>query len=72
MLVFYNDINVIDSNIIDYLDCHCFSDISANVAYQEFDIPEDFPFHLRQYIPNVFYRPSVHDEYMDTLGKRYL
>ncbi|KAL5016575.1 hypothetical protein ScPMuIL_006164 [Solemya velum] len=45
-------------------------DISANVAYQEFDIPEDFPFHLRQYIPNVFYRPSVHDEYMDTLGKR--
>ncbi|XP_059172588.1 SET domain-containing protein 9-like [Physella acuta] len=24
----------------------------ANVAYQEFNIPEDFPAHLRQYLPN--------------------
>lgn len=28
-------------------------DFAANVAYQEFDIPEDFPLPLRQFIPNV-------------------
>ncbi|XP_038068498.1 SET domain-containing protein 9-like [Patiria miniata] len=27
----------------------------ANVAYQEFDVPDSFPFHLLQFIPNVFY-----------------
>lgn len=29
----------------------------ANVAYQEFSVPLDFPFHLRQFLPNVFYTP---------------
>lgn len=27
----------------------------ANVAYQEFSVPSDFPFHLRQYLPVNFY-----------------
>ncbi|GFR61476.1 SET domain-containing protein 9 [Elysia marginata] len=27
----------------------------ANVAYQEFSVPYDFPFHLRQYLPVNFY-----------------
>ncbi|KAK3089428.1 hypothetical protein FSP39_003527 [Pinctada imbricata] len=29
----------------------------ANVAYQELDLPSDFPFHLLKYIPNVHYTP---------------
>lgn len=28
----------------------------ANICYQEFDFPEDFPILLRKYIPNVFYQ----------------
>ncbi|CAL1526916.1 unnamed protein product [Lymnaea stagnalis] len=31
----------------------------ANVAYQELDIPDSFPAHLRQYLPNNFYSPSL-------------
>ncbi|XP_071117971.1 SET domain-containing protein 9-like [Haliotis cracherodii] len=31
----------------------------ANVAYQEFDIPSDFPFRLRKYIPNVHFSASI-------------
>ncbi|XP_071138837.1 SET domain-containing protein 9-like isoform X2 [Mytilus edulis] len=34
----------------------------ANVAYQEFDIPADFPFHLRKFIPNNFYSSSYENE----------
>ncbi|XP_060085657.1 SET domain-containing protein 9-like isoform X2 [Ylistrum balloti] len=33
----------------------------ANVAYQEFDIPMEFPFHLRKYIPNINYTSSIQD-----------
>ncbi|XP_033738416.1 SET domain-containing protein 9-like isoform X2 [Pecten maximus] len=33
----------------------------ANVAYQEFDIPEKFPFHLQKYIPNINYSSSIQD-----------
>ncbi|KAK7485347.1 hypothetical protein BaRGS_00023446 [Batillaria attramentaria] len=33
-------------------------DYPANVAYQEFDVPADFPFHLRKYLPNNFYSSS--------------
>ncbi|XP_046561407.1 SET domain-containing protein 9-like [Haliotis rubra] len=40
----------------------------ANVAYQEFDIPSDFPFQLLKYIPNVHYGASTdsitHDRLM--------
>lgn len=32
-------------------------ELPANVAYQEFSVPMDFPFHLRQFLPNVFYSP---------------
>lgn len=36
----------------------CFvTELPANVAYQEFSVPMDFPFHLRQFLPNVFYFP---------------
>ncbi|XP_064632865.1 SET domain-containing protein 9-like [Lineus longissimus] len=34
----------------------------ANVAYQEFDVPHDFPFGLRKYIPNIYYNPSTPDK----------
>ncbi|XP_021373415.1 SET domain-containing protein 9-like isoform X2 [Mizuhopecten yessoensis] len=33
----------------------------ANVAYQEFDIPLQFPFHLRKYIPNINYSSSIQE-----------
>lgn len=37
---------------------NCFvTELPANVAYQEFSVPMDFPFHLRQFLPNVFYSP---------------
>ncbi|PVD22767.1 hypothetical protein C0Q70_16023 [Pomacea canaliculata] len=36
-------------------------DFPANVAYQEFDLPFNFPFHLRQYLPNNFYSANVGD-----------
>ena len=35
-----------------------FVEYPANVAYQEFDVPSDFPFHLRKFIPNNFYSSS--------------
>nr|XP_022316264.1 SET domain-containing protein 9-like [Crassostrea virginica] len=34
----------------------------ANVAYQEFDVPADFPFHYKQFLPNVFYSPHTDDD----------
>ncbi|XP_070535834.1 SET domain-containing protein 9-like [Ptychodera flava] len=34
----------------------------ANVAYQEYNVTEDFPLHLMKYIPNVRYSPpSIHE-----------
>ncbi|KAB5543344.1 hypothetical protein PHYPO_G00077990 [Pangasianodon hypophthalmus] len=38
---------------------NCSNEKPANVCYQEFDVPEDFPIELRQYLPNVNYRPST-------------
>ncbi|XP_069078438.1 SET domain-containing protein 9 isoform X2 [Pleurodeles waltl] len=38
---------------------NCSNDREANVCYQEFDVPKDFPIELRQYIPNIKYS---HDE----------
>ncbi|ELU04644.1 hypothetical protein CAPTEDRAFT_155045 [Capitella teleta] len=32
----------------------------ANVAYQEYDFPLDFPLNQRKYIPNVFHAASIH------------
>lgn len=31
------------------------TDQSANVAYQEINIPISFPLHLRKYLPNIHY-----------------
>ena len=28
---------------------------AANVCYQEYDVPDEFPLELRQYLPNVNY-----------------
>lgn len=33
----------------------CSIEKAANVCYQEFDVPEDFPVELHQYLPNVNY-----------------
>merc|ERR1711894_355983 len=33
----------------------------ANVTYQEFDIPDNFPFHLLKYVPNIHYSPSTEE-----------
>lgn len=38
---------------------NCSNEKAANVCYQEFDVPDDFPLELRQYLPNVNYRPSL-------------
>jgi len=38
------------------------------VEYVEFTIPTDFPFHLRQYIPNVHFSP--HTVILDDEGIR--
>ncbi|KAL2087688.1 hypothetical protein ACEWY4_016516 [Coilia grayii] len=35
---------------------NCSNEKAANVCYQEFDVPEDFPLELHQYLPNVSYR----------------
>ncbi|XP_034152814.1 SET domain-containing protein 9 isoform X3 [Esox lucius] len=32
------------------------NDRTANVYYQEYDVPKEFPLELRQYLPNVNYR----------------
>ncbi|XP_041936709.1 SET domain-containing protein 9 [Alosa sapidissima] len=34
---------------------NCSNEKAANVCYQEFDVPEDFPLELHQYLPNVNY-----------------
>uniref|UniRef100_A0A8C6WIY8 SET domain containing 9 n=1 Tax=Neogobius melanostomus TaxID=47308 RepID=A0A8C6WIY8_9GOBI len=34
---------------------NCSNDKSANVCYQEYDVPSTFPLELRQYLPNVNY-----------------
>ncbi|KAF7701023.1 SET domain-containing protein 9 [Silurus meridionalis] len=38
---------------------NCSKEKAANVCYQEFDVPEDFPIELHQYLPNVNYRPNM-------------
>ncbi|XP_033636493.1 SET domain-containing protein 9-like [Asterias rubens] len=38
------------------------TDNEANVAYQEFDVPESFPFHLLRYIPNAFYSSTYQQD----------
>ncbi|XP_071799476.1 SET domain-containing protein 9-like isoform X4 [Asterias amurensis] len=38
------------------------TDNEANVAYQEFDVPESFPFHLLRYIPNTFYSSTYQQD----------
>ena len=50
------------------VDINCFvTEHPANVAYQEFDVPADFPFHLKQFLPNVFYSPHTDDH----ISQRY-
>lgn len=39
----------------------------ANVCYQEFDFPTDFPLELRKYIPNVRYRALDHPKGIRTV-----
>ncbi|KAM3603807.1 uncharacterized protein V6R79_002404 [Siganus canaliculatus] len=34
---------------------NCSNEWPANVCYQEYDVPEDFPIELHQYLPNVNY-----------------
>ncbi|KAM4614899.1 SET domain-containing protein 9 isoform 2-T2 [Polymixia lowei] len=34
---------------------NCTNERSANVCYQEYDVPDAFPLELRQYLPNVNY-----------------
>ena len=34
---------------------YLFSENLANVAYQEFDFPSNFDFHLMKYIPNIYF-----------------
>lgn len=39
---------------------HLFSiEREANVCYQEFDVPNDFPLELRQYLPNNNYKSDT-------------
>lgn len=46
-------IAVWSENILTILSCSI--EKAANVCYQEFDVPEDFPIELHQYLPNVNY-----------------
>ncbi|KAJ0011758.1 hypothetical protein NQD34_012733 [Periophthalmus magnuspinnatus] len=39
---------------------NCSNDKSANVCYQEYDVPNSFPLELRQYLPNVNYSQDTH------------
>ncbi|XP_072219695.1 SET domain-containing protein 9 [Leuresthes tenuis] len=39
---------------------NCSNERSANVCYQEYDVPERFPIELRQYLPNVNYSHDTH------------
>ncbi|XP_061784819.1 SET domain-containing protein 9 [Nerophis lumbriciformis] len=36
---------------------NCSNEWPANVCYQEYDVPDTFPFELRRYLPNVNYGP---------------
>uniref|UniRef100_A0A8C4QA89 SET domain-containing protein n=1 Tax=Eptatretus burgeri TaxID=7764 RepID=A0A8C4QA89_EPTBU len=38
---------------------NCCPDRPANVAYQEFDVPLDFPLALRRFLPNVPYTSQL-------------
>ncbi|KAM4708267.1 SET domain-containing protein 9 [Discoglossus pictus] len=38
---------------------NCSNEWPANVCYQEFDVPEDFPVELRQYLPNINYSHEI-------------
>ncbi|XP_012696238.2 LOW QUALITY PROTEIN: SET domain-containing protein 9 [Clupea harengus] len=38
---------------------NCSNEKAANVCYQEFDVPEDIPLELHQYLPNVNYRHDI-------------
>ncbi|KAM6302541.1 SET domain-containing protein 9 isoform 1-T1 [Podargus strigoides] len=38
---------------------NCSHEKSANVCYQEFDVPEYFPVELKQYLPNVVYSHDI-------------
>ncbi|NXN98493.1 SETD9 protein, partial [Rhinopomastus cyanomelas] len=38
---------------------NCSHEKSANVCYQEFDVPEDFPVELKQYLPNIVYSHDI-------------
>ena len=40
-----------------------FSGAEANVSYQEFDVPDDFPLFLRQYIPNNYFSSHTNADY---------
>ncbi|XP_022097136.1 SET domain-containing protein 9-like isoform X2 [Acanthaster planci] len=48
----------LDGTLIDGND----KDNEANVAYQEFDVPESFPFQLLRFIPNVFYSSTYQQD----------
>lgn len=39
---------------------NCSNEKSANVCYQEYDVPNNFPIDLRQYLPNVNYSLDAH------------
>uniref|UniRef100_A0A3P8ZC30 SET domain containing 9 n=1 Tax=Esox lucius TaxID=8010 RepID=A0A3P8ZC30_ESOLU len=45
------------------------NDRTANVYYQEYDVPKEFPLELRQYLPNVNYR---HDTQRSAISARTL
>ncbi|XP_069043299.1 SET domain-containing protein 9 isoform X3 [Lepisosteus oculatus] len=38
---------------------NCSNEKAANVCYQEFDVPAEFPLELCQFLPNVNYRHEV-------------
>ncbi|XP_073730714.1 SET domain-containing protein 9 isoform X1 [Misgurnus anguillicaudatus] len=38
---------------------NCSNERSANVCYQEFDVANDFPLELRQYLPNINYKSDT-------------
>ncbi|XP_056592973.1 SET domain-containing protein 9 [Triplophysa dalaica] len=38
---------------------NCSNEREANVCYQEFDVPNDFPLELRQYLPNNNYKSDT-------------
>ena len=44
------------------------TDRSANVAYQEINIPISFPLHLRKYLPNIYYSSRFAGNTSDASG----